>query len=420
MKNKKKQIARTQVVIENHTGSARLCLILGFVGLAISLYLLRLHHLLAAKQSTAGLDVCSVLGGSCENALTSAAAVRFGLPLAGWGMLYFVILLSLLLMGRFLKETFAAQAKAAAFLISLPGAAISAFLLFTMLSGRAPFCPFCATIHAINFLLVYLLKRQTGQSFGQILGSVFPQDSDSSDVSPKRAGYVAYFAILLIALAGYEWLVIGEAKPAAPAAEKPQSSELQKIQALLQSEELHQIPVGPDDPVSGDASAPVKLVVFSDYECPACRGYEPELSEIKQSYQGKMQIVFKNFPLDKACNPVVQRDIHIHACEAAFAAESARRQGKFWLYHDELFVADFDNADIFNSLGQSVGLDMSRFQGDRQSDDVHAKVRADIDEGVRLGVNATPTIFLNGRKVLDIRPDVMRFLIERSIAEKKP
>src|SRR5437870_4530126 len=153
MKNKKKQKVRSQVVIESHTGAARICLILVLLGLAISLYLLRLHDLLAAKQSTAGLDVCSVLGGSCESALTSPAAVRFGLPLAGWGIFYFAILLSLLIMGRFLKETFAAQAKAAAFLIALPRAAISAFLLFTMLSGRAPFCPFCATIHAINFAL---------------------------------------------------------------------------------------------------------------------------------------------------------------------------------------------------------------------------------------------------------------------------
>src|SRR5262249_27545214 len=153
-------------------------------------------------------------------------------------------LLSLLLIGRFLKESFAAQAKAAAFLIAIPGAAISVMLMFTMLSGRAPFCPFCATIHVINFLLLYLLKRQTGQSIGEILDSVFPEESESSEVSQKRAGYVAYFAVALIALVSYEWLLIREAKPATAVAEKPQSSDLQKMEALLQSEEQHQISIG--------------------------------------------------------------------------------------------------------------------------------------------------------------------------------
>lgn len=420
MKNKKKQAKGSPEIFEDaHPGAAKLCLILILLALAISVYLLRLHHLLAAKQSTAGMDVCSaVFGASCENALTSPAAVQFGLPLAGWGVIYFAILLSLLLLGNFLKETFAVKARATAFLISMPAAAISATLLYLMLSGHAPFCPFCATIHAINFLLVFFLKRQTGQSFGEILGSVFPASSEDPEVLQNRTAYLAYLSVALIGLASYEWVLLREAKPAV-VVEKPQSSDLQKIQALLQSEEQQQIPVGPDDPVSGDASALAKLLIFSDYECPACRGYEPELSEIRQTYASKLQFVFKNFPLDKACNPIVTRDIHIHACEAAFAAEAARRQGKFWIYHDELFIADLDNPNIFDSLARSAGLDMNRFEIDRHSDAVKAKVRADIDEGVRAGVNATPTLYLNGRKILDIRPDVVHYLIDQIAAQKK-
>lgn len=418
MKNKKKQ-REQEVRVYAHKGAATLCLILVLAGLGLSIYLLRLHYALAAKQSISGFNVCSAFGGNCESTLTSAAAVQFGLPLAGWGLIYFAILLSMLLFGRLLKESFDAQSRAAAFLIAIPGVMISAILLYMMLSGRSPFCPICTTIHVINFVLLYLLKRQTGQSFSEIFASIFPK-SESEEISQQRTGYLAYFSVALIAFASYEGLLLREAKPAAVVAEKkPDASELERIQGLLQSTDQQRIPVGPEDPVQGDSSAPVQLVIFSDYQCPACRGYELELTQIKQTYGNKIQFVFKNFPLDKACNPVVNRDIHIHACEAAFSAEAARKQGKFWIYHDELFIADLESPGVFDSLGQSVGLDMEHFKADRDSEAVKAKVRADIDQGVNADVNATPSIFLNGRHVLDIRPEILRFLIDQILAKQK-
>ena len=173
------------------------------------------------------------------------------------------------------------------------------------------------------------------------------------------------------------------------------------------------IPVGAEDPILGPAHAPVQIVVFSDFQCPACRGHARELSALVEHYAEKLQVVFKHFPLDSACNPVMKDNLHPKACEAAYAAEAAHKQGKFWPFHDGLFAADlYEDTDIFSSLVQALGLDLQRFEADHLEEATRAKVHSDIELAVRLDVDATPTLFLNRRRVSDTRPQAVRVLID--------
>ena len=429
-KNVKEQAA---VKLQKRSRGRMLSILLVLAALGISCYLLHLHFQLEANQG--GSNVCSaVFGANCEDALRSSVSVQFGIPLAGWGIAYFAGLLTLLLLGAFLRNTFAYESSVAAFAVSAPAAIVSVVLLFTMLFGSTGFCPFCATIHAINFILVFVLKRQTGQPLNQILTDIGSGlkyfFASSEEVTAPRARMVAMLAAALVGIACLEAVVI-KAKstvtqvPAPLAATQqvtppegaPAGASFKDVQNLMLGPE-EEIPVGPQDAVSGSGSAPVQIVIFSDFQCPACRNYAPQMSQYMAQYGSRLQVVYKHFPLDRACNPVVDRDMHIRACEAAQAAEAARKQGKFWEYHDALFGSDLlSNSDIFRSIAGSLGLDLQQFEQDRQDESTKAKVRADIDLGIRVGVNATPTLFLNHRRIMDIRPDVVRYLIDQTLKQ---
>jgi predicted DsbA family dithiol-disulfide isomerase len=144
-----------------------------------------------------------------------------------------------------------------------------------------------------------------------------------------------------------------------------------------------------DSPTKGPSGAPVLLVEFADFECPACGAARPVLDALYKRYEGQMRFVFKNFPLS----------IHQYAEKAARSGVAAYRQNKFWEMHAVLF----DNQqhleqDNVEQLAQSIGLDMPRFLRDRDSEAVADFVARDRKEGEVLELSSTPSIFINGRK----------------------
>jgi len=210
----------------------------------------------------------------------------------------------------------------------------------------------------------------------------------------------------LVAVVLYQWIFI----------EAPPQAQLINPQQILEAFETNakqDIPVGTGDPILGPANAPAQIVVFSDFQCPACRRYSRQMHTLAEQYSEKLQIVFKHFPLNKACNPTMKGDLHPRACEAAYAAEAARKQGKFWPLHDKLFATDLEeDASIIDTLAQASGLDLQRFKSDSLEESTKAKVHADIELATRLKVSGTPTLFLNRRPVSDTRLQAVRVLID--------
>jgi len=131
-------------------------------------------------------------------------------------------------------------------------------------------------------------------------------------------------------------------------------------------------------------------------------------------------LVFKHLPLGSDCNPIISEDIHPRSCAAARAAEAARLQGKFLKYHDALFTIGIGETDWdLLLLGKYTGLDTVRFVRDFNSQLVHSKIRADIDLAIKLQVIGTPSIFINGMKVHDMRPKAVHFLLEHLLREMR-
>jgi protein-disulfide isomerase len=152
-----------------------------------------------------------------------------------------------------------------------------------------------------------------------------------------------------------------------------------------------EIPVD-NAPSLGPADAPVTVVVFSDFECPHCARASRAMLEVHRRDPDRVRVVFKHFPLDA----------HPMAMSAARAAVAAQAQEKFWEFHDILFENQDDiGPSLYVRAATELGIDLDRFEAERISEASANAVQQDRLEGLRLGVEATPAVFVNGRRFED-------------------
>ena len=149
-----------------------------------------------------------------------------------------------------------------------------------------------------------------------------------------------------------------------------------------------------DAPMKGNPNAKITLVEFADYECPHCKRLQPVLRQIVDEFPNDVKLYFKHYPLPQ----------HPNARLAAEGAVAAQKQGKFWQYQDKIWdhQEDLGPAEI-EKVAKETGLDVSKFRKDLASDAVKAKVDKDHDEGTTIGLQATPTLFIDGREYTDSR-----------------
>lgn len=170
------------------------------------------------------------------------------------------------------------------------------------------------------------------------------------------------------------------------------------------------VPVEAEDPVLGQASAPVTVVEYGDYKCPFCARFftqtEPQLRE-QYIDPGQVRLVWRDFPnIDSESRP------------AAVAARCAGDQGEFWPYHDALYSFVWENfygqgvnveggsafEGKYEDLARQVGLDVEEFRSCRESGRYEEVVQSSRESGVSRGVQGTPTFFVNGQKIAGAQP----------------
>lgn len=152
-----------------------------------------------------------------------------------------------------------------------------------------------------------------------------------------------------------------------------------------------------DSWATGSATPKVTIVEFSDFQCPYCKDAEPVVESVMAKYPNEVRLIYRHYPLIQA---------HQFAMDAAVAAEAAGKQGAFWQYHNLLFKnqpnsenPDSFKRDKFTEYAKQLGLNVDQFVKDFDSDTARQRVLTDRDEGDKIGINATPTFFVNGEKV---------------------
>ena len=150
------------------------------------------------------------------------------------------------------------------------------------------------------------------------------------------------------------------------------------------------------DWVKGRREADVVLIEYGDFQCPACAVYFPLVAQLHQEFGDKIAFVYRHFPLSQ---------IHAQAELAARATEAAGKQGKFWEMHDRIFenqanwAGQSSAGEMFLQYALALELDPDKFKSDLETEEVRERVRSDFQDGIKYGVNSTPTFFLNGKRV---------------------
>ncbi|MHB1460785.1 MAG: DsbA family protein [Armatimonadota bacterium] len=145
-----------------------------------------------------------------------------------------------------------------------------------------------------------------------------------------------------------------------------------------------------DRPFIGPADAPVVAIQFSDYSCPSCSRGSKLIKELVKQYNPKLKIVFRNLPMT---------NMHPLAMDLAVAAEAARLQGKFWEMHDMMYANQDDAASNIRKYAKFLGLDMKKFDADRDGEEARVAVAKDMELAGRFGINSTPCyVLFDGNK----------------------
>ncbi|HUQ86317.1 MAG TPA: thioredoxin domain-containing protein [Vicinamibacterales bacterium] len=170
------------------------------------------------------------------------------------------------------------------------------------------------------------------------------------------------------------------------------------------------VPTSTDDPVRGNTAAPVTIVEFSDYQCPFCARVNPTLAKIRETYGDRVKIVFKDYPLPN----------HPQAPKAAEAARCAGDQKKYWEMHDAMFANQRAlEVPALKQTARAIGLDGGSFDQCLESGKWAATVTAGSELGEKMGVNSTPTLYVNGRPLIGAMPfENFKSIIDEELARR--
>jgi protein-disulfide isomerase len=165
-----------------------------------------------------------------------------------------------------------------------------------------------------------------------------------------------------------------------------------------QNQQLDALAIRGNDWVKGSSEAKLALIEYGDFECPACAAYSGLLNQLSSDFPNDLAVVFRHFPIPG----------HKNAVPAAKAAEAAGKQSKFWEMHDLLYEKQDEWVTLANPEGKfveyakSLGLNEDKFKADYDSKEVSDRISSDQSEALGLRINATPTFFLNGKKLQGI------------------
>ncbi len=264
----------------------------------------------------------------------------------------------------------------------------------------------CLSVHGVHLLLVPGLWA---------LWLAGPSRSAAAS-SPWQVPALALLAGAAIAIAMVRYV---QAADAACHAEKVHRKLDRVLTDRFVTSLPRQIPISQADPASGPADAPHTVVVFEDFQCQTCAEFREALRYVEEHLDCPLRIVHKDFPLNAACNPSRKdtdvRD-HDHACQAAAAAEAAWRLGgsdAFVAMRDLLFEKQALLArEPYEDFARCLGLDVDRFNRLRTSPAVLRKIRNDACVGSGLGVQSTPAVFVDGRRlenpIIQRGPSILR------------
>jgi len=396
-------------------------LLAAIAGVALSIYLLVQHTRL--KSGIQGSQSFCSFGkyADCDVVNSSDYSEVFGLPIAAIGAGFYFLLLILACLAGPRQRNFAVVQRWVAWL-TLPALLIDLTLFFIQVFWIKSFCVFCLFTYALTITILItsaLLQERRGRGISGFFRDTFLENKPVALPSlPKASLALAIIAFILFA-------VIVSLLPSKIRQDSQSYTNIDDAMAVF-FQQWKDKPTKIIEPRDGDGTfgnpnAKVRIVEFSDFECPFCQRAAFTMHVALKPLENRVFFIFKNYPLDSACNPAVSHQMHPNACALARLATCAARKGKFWEFHDAAFFSMSEDIakkpDAIDQAKQTGLFNKSFTPGEIDACLADAttlkKVSDDIKMGNTLGLRGTPTVYINGKQVtIPLTPENIKKLVE--------
>ncbi len=402
-------------------------MILAIAGAIFSGALLLQHYY---PEANLGLLSCGTgLENPCIIVSQSDASKLFGIPLAAFGLLFYLFFLFVVLIADYAQKEY--NELGVYMLLPLTGAAVIIDLLLAgLLIKMGEFCTLCFYTYLINIALLVVmilwfrkLRSESSESLKNRLKTILKIDDSESH---KKAAFSSFslFVILLV-FAVFSTNTIMTFKSGG--AHIPHQ-QIKKFLDNFYKEKPVEIALPESPYVLGAENAPLTISVFTDYLCSACYAFYKVEKFLLSKYKGKIKIIYYHYPLDSNCNSDVSRTIYKNSCTASRAMHAAANKDIFTSYIVQHFsrykslkkeYSEEWSAEILSDLKkQNLAKDITEnsFKEIMFSEDATQTINSHVEAAVALKIDATPTIIINGRKLVGVPPkEMMSALIDNEL-----
>lgn len=355
-------------------------------GLGCSLYLGNLHLKVHGPGGQHVQSFCAISKGfNCVTVATSEYSIFLGIPVALYGIEFFVATLAMVIISAagwwrvraWESLLFLAMA------LSLPACGYLAWISVSCIESVCIICTMVYGVVLLTFLMLLVASRRR-------LGKLVKEGPKEllKNLATARGG-VGGTLVVVLAVSQFFWVP-------------------KLLHADVKHRHTHVTEAWHGQPISGltlgPKDAPITIEEFTDFECPHCGNAHQVMMRVVQRFPGKIHLIHRDFPLDIACHPMMQGPFHTYACQAAYYARCAGRQDKYWPYEAKLFEnREHLTSKDLQGFAEEVGLDVAKLAKCAKSASIRQAVIEDIRRGLKRKMKGTPTFYVNGEMIVGVR-----------------
>ena len=384
--------------------------ILSLVGIIITIKLACIYYV-ANFQQYALSSFCSINDFiDCDGAARSILAQFWGIPLAYWGLFFYLTVLFLTFVDklknvRFLGflNVFKNPMSYIAFLGTI------AFVVSMVLAGMSLFkinklCILCLITYFIDLAIALIAFGAKPKQFVQAMKDTFV------DFIAGVKSYPKTFVVLLIMATSF-LCYSGITDNFVP--------HIKKHKSIMKYRKITYNPYRVTGNELGDTNGTVVIELYSDYVCPLCYIHNIMLHQAVKELSN-VKIVHHNLPFDKECNPYININMHPGACYMSRAAIASRNQGKYWGMSSLLYENQPQKEEDLLKLVEELGMDKAKFLKDMEAESTYKEIEDEVSKANEMGLDATPTMFVNGEEYVGVKPyyELKDILIEHGAKKR--
>ena len=385
--------------------------ILAFAGLLLSIKLACIYYV-ANYEKYALSSFCSINEFvDCDGAARSTVSQFWGIPLAYWGIFFYITVLFLTVVDRFKNFRFLKFLEV--FKNSMSYISMLGTLAFTcsmVLAGLSIFKihKLCILCFITYFIDLFIAIVASSGSFKNLVSSF---KTTVIDFIAGAKQYTKTFIVLLI-LATSFLVYSGTTYSFVP--------HIKQQKAIMKYRNMKFNPYRVKGNILGAEDGDVVIELYSDYVCPICYIENIMLHEAVKDFSN-IKIIHHNLPFDKECNPYISINMHPNACFMAKGAIAAGKQGNYWEMSSLLYENQPTNINAMLKLAEQLGFNKDKFVKDLEADTTSKEIEKELFQANKLEIDSTPTIYINGDKIVGVKPyyELKDLLIEHGAKPRK-